>query len=279
MIVVDIGANKGDFVRYCLSERQVSVIHAIDPIAANCRFLRDTFAAEISRDRVVVHEGAVSLSTKETVSFNVSTDTFAEVSSLLDVSDFVDSDPYWATREDLHKFSKIDVNNMFVRDLPSRLKFSDDDVFLKVDAQGLDVDIWDNLQRNVAYAVVEVSASAWRSLYKNSSNSLEELVRRTSTEFEVYDVLSNDPNADELNVFLIKRGKSEGFLHKLVYDQNSFFAEKRNWVSSSEMNSSVRRVTELDLRISELDTRVKQLEDRNIVLEARNAELERALEK
>ncbi|WP_191218674.1 hypothetical protein [Agrobacterium salinitolerans] len=274
MIVVDVGANRGDFVESCLAHTSVSLVHAIDPLPSNCKFMRERFSKGGAIGRVVIHETAVSMIDKPYISFNISNDEYGEVSSVLEVSEFVSRDPYWSSREDLQHFHTSKVANIFATKLGHHLGFARDDVFLKVDAQGLDVQLWNALQHQVVCGVVEVSAAPKRSLYKGATNSLEELFSVLSGDFEVYDLLSNDPNADELNVFLIKKGYPDDFLCTLVYGENSFFSEKRNWVSSSAMRSACERVEQLGSRIQQLENRVVELELRNRILEERNEILE-----
>ena len=207
-LIIDVGANQGDFVIDAASRNPQLLVLAIEPITALC-----------DRLQVKLHDAGVSnvlienvaIDTDErTATFHVANHHDLGISSLLPLREGdIAKDDYWKNREDLYFDQEIIVKVVPLAGILARLQ-PRSVRFIKIDAQGLDINVLDSLGPYLDITecgMLEVPATARTALYEGEVHHLgTALAHLTAKGFETYAIKPNDHAANEYNVFFCRKG-------------------------------------------------------------------------
>lgn len=207
-LVIDVGANQGDFSIEIAKRNPDLFVVAIEPIPALCTQIQN-HAQDAQLDNVIVEQVAIDTAEREST-FHVADHHDLGVSSLLPFKQKgISQDEYWKHREDLYFDKEITVK---VRPLsavlgpwaPRSIKF------IKIDAQGLDIDVLDSLGPYLEITeagMLEVPATSHNALYEGENHDLGSALSHLARYgFEPYAVKPNDHAANEYNIFFCKKG-------------------------------------------------------------------------
>lgn len=206
-LIIDLGANRGEFALAAARLNPGLDVLAIEPIPALTDAIEAAAAAanlgNLRCLRVAVDEAAGE------AMLNVQSSSDQGVSSLLgfDLAS-LKRDDYWRERPDLEFDSAIPV---IVRRLDELLPDAPPPIrFAKVDVQGRDVQALRSLGRHLALldgGMLEVPGTLENRLYEGEvidlGGSIAEL---RAMGFEIHAVKPNDPAGNEYNLFFHRRG-------------------------------------------------------------------------
>ena len=206
-VVIDVGANRGDFgLDVAERNRDVQVL-AFEPIP---QLSADIVAAAAARglDNLSVIEAAAD-SEARTATFHVADHEDLGVSSLLQFDQAsITKDEYWHTRTDLYYDRAIEVAVVRLDSVPAiqqarRIRF------IKIDAQGVDVPALESLGEylpKVEAGMLEVPATHESRIYADEVYDLQSAMNRLqSLGFRVYAIKPNDHAMKEVNLFFCRQ--------------------------------------------------------------------------
>lgn len=203
--VVDVGANRGLF---CLevAHRNPSVrVVAIEPVPDLAAGLRDA-GRQFGLDNLTVVECAIGLSSGRT-QMNVSSVGDRGISSTLELDyETISLNEYWAGRQDLVFSGSIMVGVRPLGEVLACLGICAVD-FLKIDTQGLDLEVMRSLHGydiEVRAGVLEAAASESSRLYRDEPTVREALNYLVTNGFRIQHIKPNDPASAELNVHFFR---------------------------------------------------------------------------
>lgn len=269
-IILDIGANHGDFALAVAAARPDITVVAVEPISELCAHIQAR-SLELGVENLVVVEAAIDEVPRAAV-INVSRHADWGVSSLLPFDNRAVSDnPYWRGRRDLYYDEERRTD---VRRLDDVLASFGDCaiVFAKVDTQGLDLRVLKSLGARLATlgaGMMEASTTVRTRLYDGEIDDLAcTLNWLSANDFDVYAIKPNDPACNEVNIFFHRRGtdweKMEDDLRVKgipIYDGKHFWHMPSSELQHpeamiGEINAEKRRLAEIvderDKKISEL---------------------------
>ncbi|HIV70897.1 MAG TPA: FkbM family methyltransferase [Candidatus Aquabacterium excrementipullorum] len=207
-LVIDVGANQGDFALEVARRNPGLTVLAIEPIPALCQQLDERLSAE-ALDNVRIENVAIDTEERDAV-FHVANHHDLGVSSLLPLNrQDIAKDDYWKNRADLYFDQDITVkvvplSKVLAPVQPRSIKF------IKIDAQGLDIHVLESLGSFLAITeggMLEVPATHRNALYEGEADDLHSALTYLSGKgFEVYAVKPNDHAANEYNIFFCRKG-------------------------------------------------------------------------
>ena len=232
-IILDIGANHGQFSLAIAKKNPLIRVVAVEPIPKLAADLRDT-AVAMGLSNHEIHAVAIGSPARMDV-FHVSTEGDNGVSSLLPLSaDSIATDEYWKHRQDLVLSEVIPVEVITLESLLHDLEISIVD-FIKIDAQGLDLEVL--LSAGDALPIIragmlEVPTLLRHRLYGAEKQDLRSVLNSLSEAgFDVYSIKPNDPACNEVNVFFTRPGVEPtemenrlGLRGVSIYDGKHFWA-------------------------------------------------------
>lgn len=207
-IIIDVGANRGDFLFPVARKNPCYTIIGFEPIPSLINTLEENIL-RYKLDNVLLRNVAIS-NTEGWETLNVSSELDQGVSSLLDIDrSIVDTNDYWKKRTDLKFSSKIDVEVKTLENELSEIEF-DRIKFIKIDVQGLDVEVLISLGKyleKVDAGMLEVPSSLANKIYKGEVYDLKSALDYLDYHsFDVYKIKANDEYSNEFNVFFKRKG-------------------------------------------------------------------------
>lgn len=283
-IILDIGANHGDFALAVAAARPDITVVAVEPISELCAHIQAR-SLEMGVDNLIVVEAAIDEVPRAAV-INVSQHADWGVSSLLPFdSRTVADNPYWRGRSDLYYDEERRTD---VRRLDDVLEtFGDCAIlFAKVDTQGLDLRVLKSLGARLSTlgaGMMETSTCASTRLYDGEVDDLVcTLNWLSANDFDVYAIKPNDHACNEVNVFFHRRGtdwqKMESDLHLKgipLYDGKHFWHMPSSDLQHpeaviAEINAEKRRLVET---IDERNQQIGELTQQMVVERAKFGDL------
>ena len=206
-LVIDIGANQGEFAIEIATRNPGLDVLAVEPIPELCARIEDGAHA---RGAGNVRTRCLAIdATGRAAEFHVADHADQGVSSLLRFHDEgLRADEYWRQREDLHFERTIAVDVRRLDALPEvvaapRIRF------LKIDAQGVDLAVLASLgehRSRLEAGMLEVPATRGTRLYAEERHDLGTAIAQLREwGFEVHAIKPNDPAANECNVYFHRR--------------------------------------------------------------------------
>lgn len=207
-VIIDIGSNHGEFSLEVARRNPANRVIAIEPIPGLAEELRVAADAEGlgNHELMMVAVG----SNPGQKPFNVSSLGDSGISSLLDLDlRGIAADDYWRHREDLCFSSEITVDVVTLERIILELNVDRID-FLKIDAQGLDLDVLASAQGTLALVqagMLEVPTTSHQRLYGAETQDLRAALNvLADAGFDVYAIKPNDPACNEVNVYFARPG-------------------------------------------------------------------------
>lgn len=232
-LVIDVGANHGEFSLALAQKSPSTRVVAVEPIPELALSLsRAAAAAKLHNHEVI--EVAVGL-VAGTQILNIAEIGDSGVSSLLDLDgEGISADEYWQHRSDLSFAKQLPVKVITLAELITDLGVDTID-FLKIDAQGLDIDVLRSAGAEVAIikaGMLEVPTTLSKRLYGEEKQDLRmALDCLHEWGFEVYGIKPNDPACNEVNVFFAQAGVDPSVVESRlglrgldIYDGKHFWA-------------------------------------------------------
>ena len=262
-IIIDVGANCGLFTFPMAINNPEKKIFAYEPIPK----LLDYLASEIANGK---HENVVlrdiALSNKEGNSIlNISKELDCGISSLLKLNDSnIMKNEYWKLRTDLKYDSSIPI---LITRLDTELNNIDFGRinFIKIDSQGLDVEILSSLgeyMNRLDAGMIEVPAVLSTSLYKDEEYDLNKAITFLNEHgFEVYKIKPNDECSNEFNIFFKCKSVDINALElKLSLDKIDIYNGRDFWhLPSSKLTDYRTEMHTLKTEIHFLKTKMHSL--------------------
>lgn len=274
-LVIDVGANKGDFSLDIIARNPTVRVLAIEPIPKLCSGILERAEKLGVNENIEVLECAVDTEERE-AHFNVADHADLGVSSLLSFAESdIRNDVYWNVRDDLYFDKTIPVH---VRRLDNILKERsvDNISFIKIDAQGLDVNVLQSLGEYLLKTdagMLEVPSTLSTRLYIDEQYDLQRALNYLDEMgFKPYAIKPNDHSSNEFNVFFCKKEISPNVVEEnLSLHGIPLYDGKHFWHAPS---SQYKPVQEMDVeslleKISQLDKKSQYLESESVKHKAR----------
>ena len=292
-VVIDVGANKGEFALEILAKNPEILVLAIEPIPELCAEIRSVAAGMKRLSDIEVRCCAVDAQ-ERTAQFHVADHADHGVSSLLSLSKpEIEQDDYWKTRGDLYFDKTIQVE---VRRLDKILSQLDVDriPFVKIDVQGLDIQVLHSMGeylKCVDAGMLEITSTLDKRLYQGEEYDLHRALNALDEMgFQPYSIKPNDPASNEFNLFFCRRGLDIRALEqRLRLAEVPLYSAKDYWHAPSACYRPLQEmdVSLLQSRIGELDTEIARLnlhndqshvhiERQNLVIEMQQRRAEQA---
>lgn len=204
-VILDIGANAGDFA-LSIAERNPGVqVLALEPIPELCAQIRARANGVVPN--LTVLAVAADLHARTAV-FHIADHADLGVSSLLKFDESgLAADEYWRTRQDLYFDRTLDVEVVRLDSLP-QVADAERIRFIKIDAQGLDLEVLESLGEHLARTecgMLEIPATRQTRLYADEAHDLRSAMNRLQElGFRVYAIKPNDHASNEFNVFFCR---------------------------------------------------------------------------
>ena len=231
-LIVDIGANKGDFCIHAAKYNPNHSILAIEPIPFLCKKL-EHLAEKNNLKNLYIYECAIDKKSYH-ADLNISSKTDYGVSSILNFNhDVINTNEYWKSRKDLKNDSIIQVE---VKKLKDVLNDYDNFLveFIKIDAQGKDIEVLESCENHlekIQAGMLEVSTTNFSKLYENEKHNLTSALNfLEENNFEIYSLSPNDPASNEMNVYFKKKNIEISYLEEtLNLKKLKIYSAKRYW--------------------------------------------------
>jgi FkbM family methyltransferase len=236
-VIIDIGANKGDFILDIAAKNPTIDCLAIEPlidlsqeIEANAKLLN-------LENLKVINMGIYHKRGRKYL--NVSDKSDQGSSSFLEFDrELIRENQYWSLRPDLEHVAKIEVATDTLQGVLSYYNKNTPIEFIKIDVQGLDLEVLlslGNRLKNVPLGMLEVSAVPSTRLYKEEKNFLSSCLKVLEKKnFMVYAIKPNDPASNEFNVYFGRKGINHWrLINKLGLMTNQIYAGKWYWSNPS----------------------------------------------
>lgn len=278
-VVVDVGANVGDFAIEVATRNPGVVVLAVEPVSP----LADQLVAR-ARDRgltnVAVRTVAVAEQARQ-AQLNVAESGDWGVTSLLHFAqDMVAADEYWRHREDLAFTRQQTVDVVRLETLLSEVRADIVD-FIKIDVQGLDLEVLASAGAAMALVrggMLEVATAPRVRLYADEQAHLSTaLPQLHEWGFEVYAIKPNDPACNEVNVYFARPEEDPALLEReLSLRGIPLYDGKHFWSRSFSTWDALRRDEEgihaQAARLALLDARVQEVEGALVACESQLSE-------
>lgn len=197
--IVDVGANSGLFTLEIASRNPNVKVIAFEPIPELCSVLENAIELANLKNVIVVNK-ALGLDEGVTT-MNVSNHDDRGISSLMNL-DFenIEANPYWQTRTDLYFDDRLRVEVARLDNELNRLGF-ERVLFLKIDAQGCDLEILESGSAvEILSGMLELPSAKRNALYQGEPSMQEAFPKLTQMGYEVTGIRANDPASAEFNV-------------------------------------------------------------------------------
>lgn len=210
MIIVDVGANHGEFSLEVAKRNPDCRIVAIEPIEVLRRIIYDS-AEKCSIKNIDICACAIDQSDGYGV-LNIATHSDWGVSTLLNFDQNKLQDEYWKTRDDMYFDTQEEVRVRTLSSILEEFNVSENNRvgFIKVDAQGLDLQVLMSAGDYVKYidaGMLEISISTDLGLYEKEEYNLKSVLDWLEINgFEPYYLKPNDPASNEFNVYFNRVG-------------------------------------------------------------------------
>ncbi len=208
-MIVDVGANFGEFAIEMAKRNPNQLVIAIEPIPDLCMKINTKISTEnISNIKVLQY----AIDTIERIDYlNVASHHDWGVSSLLEFDESkIKEDEYWKTRSDMYFDTKIEVEVKKLESIFDYLSLEEQIDFIKIDAQGLDFNVLKSVGKYISFieaGMIEVSVSTKLGLYENENYALIDILNwLEENELESYALKPNDPASNEFNLYFCKKG-------------------------------------------------------------------------
>jgi len=205
-MIIDIGANVGEFILDCAKAYPSGKFIAVEPIKENIAVITER-KSQRNLDNLMILEGVVS-EKSEIIDFNVSLSGDKGVSSILNFNPDLARNEYWSTRDDLNFSHSLKVQSKPMSEWLE--KFAVEDIeFVKIDCQGLDLIALESfgpdwIQR-INAGMLECAGSDLDFLYSDETcDMINALTTLTSFGFKVYKILPNDLGYKEYNIYFYR---------------------------------------------------------------------------
>ena len=231
-IIIDIGANHGDFCLEIAKRNPNIDILAFEPEPSLYRVLEKE---KKSLQNLKLYKFALAnIKKKEIRDFHVSHEGDMGVSSLLEFNNNnLKKNDYWKRRSDLKHDEVIQVE---VISLSSMLDVIDYDeiAFIKIDSQGFDLDILKSAGEHfhrIQAGMLEAPATPETSLYYNEKDTLVDILNfLKEKDYKIYQIKPNDEAGCEYNVYFCRKDVDIKALEKKYYLENlSMYDGKNYW--------------------------------------------------
>ena len=237
-MIIDVGANNGEFILDVARKNPKIQCLAIEPIFELAENIKDSAKLE-NLENIEVVTKAVSLK-RGNGFLNVSTTSDQGGTSLLEFDhNLMDQNDYWSSRPDLQHSTKIEVSleslDGILRGYPKDIPIE----FIKIDVQGLDLESLLSLKRRLKYVLLgmlEVPSVSAAKLYKGQEHDLRSCLNiLRANNFTVYAIKPNDPASNEFNVYFARNGSNhEKLIVELGLMTNSIYSGKWFWLNPSD---------------------------------------------
>lgn len=207
-IIIDVGANKGEF-SFAIASRNPNIhVLAIEPILELSNDIQNRALKENIKNIEVLNIAIDNIEKK--ADFYVADHADLGVSSLLTFdSDLINKDPYWRKRSDLYFDRTIQVNVLRLDSLLNKRNIHRIR-FIKIDAQGVDLNVLESLGEYLKITdagMLEIPATLKTKLYQGENYDLTSAFYFLNQyNFKIYCIKPNDHAANEYNVFFCKSG-------------------------------------------------------------------------
>lgn len=208
-LILDVGANEGEFALAMAQNHPQIPVLAFEPIPSLAAAIRER-AASLGLRNLTCLELAIDEAPRM-ATFHVADHYDRGVSSLLTFDRTgIDQNDYWRDRPDLHFTNDLQVqvcrlDALLQPEPPARIRF------IKVDAQGVDLNVLRSLGgllARVDAGMLEVPATRLTRLYAEEDvDLLAALLFLRESGFDVHALKPNDPAANEFNVLFHRRGE------------------------------------------------------------------------
>lgn len=225
-MIIDIGANVGEFILDCAKAYPSGKFIAVEPIRENIAIIANLKSQRNLEDLIIL-EGVVS-DKSEIVDFNVSLSGDKGVSSVLDFNPDLARNEYWSTRDDLNFSHSLKVQS---KPMSEWLEgFGDEDIeFVKIDCQGLDLialkSFGPDWIKRINAGMLECAGSDLDFLYSDETCDMTHaLATLASFGFKVYKILPNDLGYAEYNIYFYREiDQFLGIMDKFLLASNPVF--------------------------------------------------------
>lgn len=199
-VVVDVGANVGDFAIEVAVRNPNALVIAVEPNPDLVKTIQRR-VDDLSLTNCLVIAAAISNSSGRRI-LNLSDSGDKGTSSLLSFnSKTLETHDYWTLRDDLTHNRSVEVDSCQLSDLLIGLGVEEVD-FLKIDTQGLDIDVLISLgDIRTRAGMLESAATPADALYLNEPCLQEVLTQMERLGYTVNSIKPNDPACAEVNVF------------------------------------------------------------------------------
>lgn len=209
-VIVDIGANAGEFSFDLASRNPQALVLSVEPIPALYEAL-ETTAGQRGLGNIRFVRAAVDIEPRM-AQFHVAAHADWGVSSLYKFDEqAIGNNEYWKHRADLYFDNAIEVQVRRLDDILTEAGIETVD-FIKIDAQGADVNVLRSAGAalpRIRAGVLEVSTSRHNHLYEHEVDDLSSALAFLSAQgFEVSAIKPNDPACNEVNVYFQRVGES-----------------------------------------------------------------------
>jgi FkbM family methyltransferase len=208
-VIIDVGANKGSFILDIAQKNREITCLAIEPIQELATGIEDS-AKKLQLTNLEVESVAV-YKKRKTMILNINSHFDQGTTSLLDFDRAnIEENSYWITRPDLTHDKKVSVSADTMKNILRRYPKGTPIEFIKIDAQGLDVEALlslGNRLKSVLLGMVEVPAVDNSKLYLGQRHDLYSCLKILKKRgFHVYGVKPNDPASNEFNIYFARVG-------------------------------------------------------------------------
>lgn len=216
-MIVDVGANFGEFAIEIAKRNPNQLVIAIEPIPDLCMKINTKIYTEnISNIKVLQY----AIDTIERIDYlNVAAHHDWGVSSLLEFDESkIKEDEYWKTRSDMYFDTKIEVQVKSLESIFDELSIHEKIDFIKIDTQGLDLNVLKSAGKyidSIQAGMIEVSISTKLGLYQNENYDLQNILNwLEDAHFEGYALKPNDPASNEFNLYFCRKGIHPKFIEE-----------------------------------------------------------------
>ena len=231
--IIDVGANEGDFAVHAASLNPEILVLAFEPIPQLASLI-ESRARQLGLQNLIVRCEAV-LDVPGTLQLNIANHADMGVSSLLSFnSENISKDDYWRTRTDLYHEEQIEVQVSRLDRILEELQI-DNVLFIKVDAQGVDLRVLSSLgDFKPLSGMLESATTRSKALYLNEPDLTDTLRSLREGGFVVWDIKPNDPACAEVNVFFARSNVDFRELEtNLALMKIGIYGSKHYWFSHS----------------------------------------------
>jgi FkbM family methyltransferase len=215
-IIVDVGANEGDFALQQAMKNPHHLVIAVEPIPELANALISK-ALDLNLANLVVKEVAID-TTSGIKTLHISDAFSMGTSSLLSFSNPNKLNDYWAQRPDSRQTRSIAMRCTTLEDLISEVLQSTFPLeksaviidFIKIDVQGKDIEVLLSAGKYVSTIIagmLEAPVVAEDSIYEGQENSITEYFSQLKDlNYKVYSLKPNDPGLMEYNLYFHRHG-------------------------------------------------------------------------